>query len=393
MNRRTALILAAGFFVLFIGGGARFGIGLTLKPMVDDLGWGRSTLGGAVALFMVISAVGMFVAGRMADRANPRRVIGAGLAMSGVGIGCMSLVDAPWQVVVLYGIVFAIGQGAASVAPVGVMVTRAFPGRAGLANAVAMSGMCAGQLVMIAGLTAVLANTGWRSVYLWLGIVHAIALPIAMLAMRTDTPADKAAHAAAADGMSFREAIASRRFLVLLAIYAICGFDDFFVATHVVAFAQDQGVDTWLSGNLLALMGLTGLIGVIAGGIWSDRSGPAWPAIASFALRIAAFCLVMIDHSVASVAIFVLVFGSTFLMTAPLTVIFVRDAFGNRHIGALTGLITMVHHIAGGFGAWLGAALFDRDGTYDTAFRAMLLATLVALLLSASLLKRKEPAR
>jgi predicted MFS family arabinose efflux permease len=392
MTRPTALILAAGFFVLFIGGGARFGIGLTLKPMVEDLGWGRSTLGGAVALFMVISAVGMFIAGRMADRANPRLVIGAGLAFSGVGIGLMSLVDAPWQVVVLYGIIFAIGQGAASVAPVGVMVTRAFPGRAGLANAVAMSGMCAGQLVMIAGLTAVLANTGWRSVYLWLGIVHAIALPIALFAMRPDASKQDSALNANVDGVSFREAISSRRFLVLLAIYAICGFDDFFVSTHVVAFAQDQGIDTWLSGNLLALMGLTGFIGVIAGGLWSDRSGPAWPAIASFALRIAAFGLVMIDRSVASVAIFALVFGSTFLVTAPLTVIFVRDAFGNRHIGGLTGLITMVHHICGGFGAWLGAALFDRDGTYDTAFAAMLAATTFALVLSLSLLKRQEPA-
>ena len=33
-----ARVLAAGFLVLFIGGGARFTIGLTLKPMVDELG-------------------------------------------------------------------------------------------------------------------------------------------------------------------------------------------------------------------------------------------------------------------------------------------------------------------------------------------------------------------
>jgi hypothetical protein len=34
---------------------------------------------------------------------------------------------------VLYGVIFAIGNGAASVIPVGVMVTRTFPNRTGLA--------------------------------------------------------------------------------------------------------------------------------------------------------------------------------------------------------------------------------------------------------------------
>ena len=45
---RAALALAAGFLVLLIGGGARFAIGLTFKPMVDEFGWARGELGLAV---------------------------------------------------------------------------------------------------------------------------------------------------------------------------------------------------------------------------------------------------------------------------------------------------------------------------------------------------------
>ena len=45
----------------------------------------------------------------------------------------------------------------ASLTPIGVMITRFFPGRAGLANAVAISGMALGQLVIIAALAVVLA--------------------------------------------------------------------------------------------------------------------------------------------------------------------------------------------------------------------------------------------
>ena len=78
-NTGARLVLAAGFFVLFIGGGARFAVGLTLKPIVDDFGWDRSDLGLAVALFQVVSAAAMFFAGRLADRSGPRLVLGGGL--------------------------------------------------------------------------------------------------------------------------------------------------------------------------------------------------------------------------------------------------------------------------------------------------------------------------
>ena len=84
---------------------------------------------------------------------------------------------------------------------------------------------------------------------------------------------------------------------------------------------QDRGVDAFLAGNLLALMGLTGLIGVIAAGAVSDRFGPVWPTALAFAARVVVFALVMVDQSPLSVAIFALVFGATFLVTAPLTVV------------------------------------------------------------------------
>ena len=380
-NRSARLVLAAGFFVLFIGGGARFAVGLTLKPIVDDFGWGRSDLGLAVALFQVVSAAAMFFAGRLADRSGPRLVLGGGLLVSGIGIGLMSAISAPWHALALFGVVFALGNGAASMIPVGVMVTRAFPERAGIANALAMSGLSAGQLVVIATLAAVLAAVGWHSVYLWLGVANLALVPLLTWVVPKTTPT-QAKVARPGKGVGVLEAARSRQFWLLLAIYAICGFDDFFVTTHVVAFAQDRGVDVFLAGNLLALMGLTGLVGVIAGGALSDRAGPVWPTALAFAARVAVFALVMVDQSPLSVAIFALVFGTTFLVTAPLTVVFVSESFGTRHLGALTGLITMVHQIFGGIGAYLGAAVFDATGTYNIAFVTMGAVSLLAVLLT-----------
>lgn len=385
-----ALVLAAGFLVLFIAGGSRFAVGLTLRPIVDDLGWDRSDIGLAVALFQFVSAGGTFVAGRLADRTGLRLVLGGGLVVCGIGIGLMSFMVAPWHALLFYGVIYALGNGAASMSPVGVMVTRAFPTRAGFANAVAMSGMSFGQLVTIAVLAAALTVMFWQSIYLWLGAAHIVLLPMLLLMIPRTKPAPQQA-VRPDGGDTILTAARGRQFWLLLVIYAICGFDDFFVTTHVVAFSQDRGVDAFLAGNMLAVMGLTGLIGVVAGGAFSDRFGPVWPTAVSFAARIAVFGLLMVDQSPLSIAIFALVFGATFLVTAPLTIVFVAESFGMRHLGALTGLITMVHQIFGGLGAYLGAALFDTTQSYDAAFLVMLAASTIALVLTL-MLKRPRAA-
>ncbi len=381
------VILIAGFLVVFVGGGARFAIGLTLKPMVADLGWSRAELGLAVGIYFVVSAVATFFAGRIVDRTSPRLLLNAGIITSAVGIGLMSLVSQPWHPVLLYGVIFAFGNGATSLVPVGVMVTRAFAGRTGLVNAVIAAGVSVGQLVIIAILAAVLASIGWRSIFVWLAVAQLALVPMLLVAL--PARAARQISTAPSEGMSVVEALRTPKLWMLLAIYAICGLDDFFVATHVVAFAQDRGVDALFAGNLLALMGLTALLGVLATGVISDRFGPIGTAAASFAARVAVFALIAIDQSALSITIFALVFGATFLMTAPLTVLFVRDHFGLKHLGALTGLITMVHQIFGGIGAYGGAMIFDRSGSYETAFVTVGLASALALALTLTL--KRQP--
>jgi len=376
---RAGLALAACFLVLFIGGGARFAIGLTFKPMVDEFGWARAELGLAVGAYMLVSALATFIAGRLADRLSPRALLIGGTGIGGIGIGLMSFVSQPWHALALYGVVFAIGNGVASLVIVGVIVMRIYPARAGLANALAISGMSVGQLLMIAVLASVLVQIGWRSVFVWIAVAHFALLPLLVaLPRRGGAQSSEVAR----PSLSLREAARKRQFWLLLGIYAICGLDDFFVTTHVAAFAEDRGLGALTAGHLLALMGLTGLAGVIASGWASDRVGPVWPTAAAFAARVVVFGWIAIDQSPPSVAVYALVFGATFLVTAPLTAVFVRESFGTKSLGALTGLITMVHQIFGGVGAYAGAAIFDATGGYDAAFIAMLVSAVAALALA-----------
>ena len=301
------------------------------------------------------------------------------------------------EALLFYGVVFALGSAGTSITPVGVLLSRWYPDRMGMANSIAISGMGLGQLLVISLLAAQLAVLGWRGSFLALGIATLVCvLPLVLLARRAADPA-RASGAAAAPGpatapggmaATLREAVASRRLQLLLVIYAICGFQDFLVATHVVAFAKDEGVGTLLAGNILAFMGLTGLGGVLLTGVLNARFGPVLPTAICFVLRTVLFAVLLVSREPAIIAGAALLFGVTFWVTAPLTVVFGREIAAVSLLGTVTGLITMVHHSAGGLGALVGGEIFDAHGSYGAAFAVMLVLSVAALGLTLALSRR-----
>ena len=159
------VILIAGFLVVFVGGGTRFAIGLTLKPMVAELGWTRGELGLAIGVYFGVSAVATYIAGRISDRMSARLLLNAGVTISAIGIGLMSLVSQAWQPVLFYGLI-----------SLGATADIATPGRshgyAGVSARTSLSTRCVGvspQLV-ITRRYGRFASIGWRSIYLWLAV-------------------------------------------------------------------------------------------------------------------------------------------------------------------------------------------------------------------------------
>ena len=95
--------------------------------MAEALDWERKAIGATVSVFLVISAISLFIASSLADRFPLCLILSSGLTLSTARIGALGFVTAPWQVIALYGMVFGISAGLASPPPVGVMLTRRFP--------------------------------------------------------------------------------------------------------------------------------------------------------------------------------------------------------------------------------------------------------------------------
>ena len=386
------VVLAVGFAVLFFGTGSRYVFGLVLVPMTEDLDLSRSTLSSALLAFMVVSAFAMPVVGRLIDRHSIKTVMTVGAILSASAIALMGAVNSAWQLFALYGLLYAVGFAATSVAPVSILMSRWFPNNTGLASSAAITGNGTGQLVIIALLTSFLADVGWRRAYFALGLVNAaIVVPLVLAFVRSNQPAvgERSSVSAARGGItSMRAVLASRDFWFVTAMYAVCGFQDFFVATHIVAFAQDKGIGEFLAGNILAFMGLAGLVGVLLSGVLADKYGASRPTLICFIIRIGVFAYILFIDDTISIAAAALAYGFTFTMTAPLTVVFAGNIFGVARLGSVSGLINMVHQIAGGLGALVGAVIFDATGSYYGAFVLMFVLSILAAVATAMIRER-----
>jgi MFS family permease len=85
-----------------------FGNGLVLPFLViylhDVRGFGLGVSGLVVAVSATAQLTAGLVAGPLVDRLGPRRVLGAGLVLQGVGFGLFPLVRSPWQAFVLIAV-------------------------------------------------------------------------------------------------------------------------------------------------------------------------------------------------------------------------------------------------------------------------------------------------
>lgn len=399
------VVLAAGFLILFMGGGRLAIFGLVFKPLSEDLDLSRSTLSLVVTTSSIVAAPALLLTGRLLDKHSLRLIMAAATLVSGVSIASLGLVNAPWQVFLLYGVAFPFANPGTSLLPVQVMISRWFQRGHGLANAVAQSGGSLGQLVLIGLLAAFMDDLGWRAAFSVLGIAFLLAvMPLvftlvpasrsprdAPSAVRRQDPKSESPESAkdtANEPNGLKDYARSRALWILAFVYVICGFHDVFVSTHLVAFATDQDVSQRAAGSMLAVMGVMAFAGVLTAGLMANTVGAVAATMLCFLLRIAIFSMIVLVKADLAIFGFGLLFAFTFLITAPLVTVFVQDLFGQRNLAILASFVLMVHQLGGGLGAFAGGLIFDASGSYDAAFSLMLGLSVIAAFTTLFLRKR-----
>ena len=88
------IVVACAFLVLFFTYGVQYSFGVFIPPMIDELGWRRASLGGVFSLYSLVYMGFSLLSGRLTDTLGPRRVIGLGGVLLGLGIMATSQISA-----------------------------------------------------------------------------------------------------------------------------------------------------------------------------------------------------------------------------------------------------------------------------------------------------------
>jgi MFS family permease len=402
-------VLAASFLILFLSSGARFTVGIAFKPLIAEFGWSRSAVSLAVFLNMAFFSLSVIATGKLYDRFGPKWVIVASTILISSGYMLIALTQTLWHFLVLYGVVAALGLGGTTVPIFAALMSKWFEKRRGLTISLALSGNCLGQFALIPLFTTLITDYGWRASHFWIGLMMLVLnLGLTFLVIRGD-PEDlgiiplgrkeesgsPSFIADAEEGppvrdMGLREAMRTSSFWLFVLFMFVCGSGDFLLTTHMIPMVTDFGIPAITASNMLAWFGLLSLAGILVAGPASDLIGDKIPIALNFLLRVFAFLLIIAYQNLFSFYVFALVFGFTFLVTAPLTPTLVGRLYGFSHVGVLSGFITTVHHLGGGVAAWGGGALFDLTGSYQAVLVISTVMTAIAAVSTMLIRQRRE---
>ncbi|HIC69298.1 MAG TPA: MFS transporter, partial [Candidatus Latescibacteria bacterium] len=175
------VIVAVGMVTQFLQGIASQGFSTYLTPLQQDFGWSRAVLAGPRSVTQVQNSVLGPVEGFLIDRYGPRRMVGIGVFLIGLGLILFGLTNSLWMYY-LASIVIAFGTGLQGLLVMSVAVNNWFRRKRTIAQSVMLLGFSMAGVVGVPALVLTQTSMGWRTSAIASGLViWVVGFPCSML--------------------------------------------------------------------------------------------------------------------------------------------------------------------------------------------------------------------
>lgn len=363
-NRWSITLLAAALLMVTMG--ARQSLGLFVSPLNTSTGLGIVSISFALAVGQFVWGAVQPIAGAVADRYGPGRVLAAGLIILALGSALTPLMTTGVGLVFSLGLLSAIGSGAGSFSVlIGAAAQRVAAEHRGTAAGVINAGGSFGQFVFAPLLQKLISALGWMGAMWSLAVISLLALPVARALRRSPEAHGALKHADGGLRRQLRAAFGDRSYLLLHAGFFTCGFHIAFLVTHLPGEVDLCGLPASVASWSLALIGLANIAGSLFAGWCVNRYRSkmilAWMYGSRALLVLLYLAAPKTEWTFYAFAIGI---GFTWLATVPPTAGIVGKLFGVRYLATLFGLTLLSHQIGGFFGAWLGGIAIAQQGSY-----------------------------
>lgn len=372
-------ILAASFYLLFIGYGMRHTFGIFFKPILAEFQLDRATLSLAFSINLLAYGLSQPLAGRLTDRFGAKFVILGSVLLTAASMLFLHYASALWHIYLFYGLMGIGNSGTAFVTHVG-FISRWFPSRKATALAIANTGASIGQLALVPLAMFLILNSDWRTAYLILAVVMLLtAVPPILLVLGRDRPKESIGMARESGEVLARrvksftldhwsEAFKTLPFWQLAGSYFVCGYTVTTITVHLASYVTDQGYPEMTAARVLAITGGVNVFGILIIGMLADRLGRKNPLALTYFVRGLSYFLLLYVESLWGIYFFSVLIGLSLLATIPPTSALTGDLFGRENVSTVFGFITLSHQIGSAVSSYTGGKLFDLTGNYQLAF-------------------------
>ncbi len=391
--RKRSVVIGAGCLIALITFGARTSFGLFTDPLSDLRNWDRGTFAFAIAIQNLLWGLGQPLAGAIADRYGPARVLAAGGAVYAVGVALMSASTTGTALAISAGVLVGLGLTGGSFTIVIAAFARLVPeDRQSWAMGLATAMGSLGQFVFAPLGQAFISQYGAVTALALIASCVAIVPFLAIALAGGDTvDGDPGPHGTTMGAV--REALSTPSYVLLTCGFFVCGFHIAFVTTHLPPYLTDLGLSHALAALALGLIGLFNVLGAYMSGVLGGTHSRRLLLSGIYASRAGAFALfVLLPATPFTVLVFAALIGLLWLSTVAPTSGLIALMFGTRHLGVLFGIVFLSHQVGAFIGVWLGGVVYDATGTYDLMWWLSIALGLAAAIVHLPIQERRVPA-
>ncbi len=388
-------VLIFGSLMVTLSMGIRHGFGLFNLPITSANGWGRETYALAIALQNLVWGFAQPVAGALADRYGPFKIMVIGGFLYGLGLIGMALTSDPFLFNLAGGLAIGIGLAATTYSVVyGILGRNVSPEKRVWAMGITAAAGSFGQFLMMPLEQGLISNFGANEALIYLGLLASLMIPLAFCLRETGFTANQAGDQTIRQALS--EAMGNRNFRFLMMGYFVCGFQVIFITLHLAPYLKDMSLKypeingATVATTALALIGLFNVIGTYYAGVLGQRFPKRFLLSGIYISRSVAITLFLLfPLSATTTYVFAAVMGVLWLSTIPLTNAIVAQIFGVKYLTMLSGVVFFSHQLGSFCGAYFGGYLYDLTGSYQIVWGIAIALGVFACLINLPI--REEP--
>ena len=383
------------------GPGQTYVVALFVDPIIEDTNWSRTTVSALYSAGSICAFLGAVIAGWAFDRFGARVVFTAVAGLFGLTTVLMGQISHPVHLFLGFWGIRSLGQTALPLVATST-VNVWFVRLRGKATAITLLGSPIAQISLPPLVFMLIVTTGWRDAWMILGVaIWFLLLPPAILLVRRSPESvglkpdlDRRQpiglqHQSTdlhEENWTAKQAMRTKAFWLLIFAGTAGALIGTGLMFHHISIMNSRGIGNTEATLILSITAGAAVLSTIGTGYLLDRiPNRLLLAIGQIILMAAMLWTLAIYDSWQAVIYGILIGLTQGLNYTTMKVIF-PNYFGRKHLGSITGFVTIGMVVSGGLGPLPFGALYQLTGNYNLAILSFLvlpvLCALAALLAS-----------